>query len=195
MPRTLRDQSAGIRHITCRGNRRQPIFVDDLDRESYLGILEHVCTVLSWRMLCWCLMTTHVHLVIDAPAGTISKGMQVISGEYAQEFNWRHGYTGHLFQGRFHARGVIHDDHLLELVPYVDLNPERAGVVESAELWRWSSHRAHLGLTAPRSFHDTSWVRRFGATPEGAAAAYADHLQAARARFHSGHASSGRDGV
>lgn len=190
MPRPWRDQSAGIRHVTCRGNRRQPLFVDDLDREWYLGILEHACSVLSWRVLGWCLMTNHVHLVLDVPAGTISRGMQLVSGEYGQGFNWRHGYTGHLFQGRFHAAAVLDDEHLVELVPYVDLNPERAGLVESAERWRWSSHRAHLGTDPPRAFHDLSWVRSYGSTAESAAAAYAEHVQAAR-----GHVRSRHDGV
>jgi REP element-mobilizing transposase RayT len=188
MPRRLRDQSEGIRHVICRGNRRQPIFLDDQDRAWYLGILEHASRLLSWRVLGWCLMTNHVHLVLDVPAATISKGMQLVSGEYGQGFNWRHGYSGHLFQGRFHAVSVLDDEHLLELVPYVDLNPERAGIVDSAELWRWSSHRAHLGLEPPRPFHDVSWVRSFGSTAEGAAAAYAAHVQAARGHVHSRHA-------
>ena len=190
MPRPLRDQSAGIRHITCRGNRRQAVFLDDVDREEYLALLEHVSSVLSWRAFGWCLMTNHVHLVLDVPAETISRGMQLVSGEYGQWFNWRHGHVGHLFQGRFHDSSVTDDEHLSELIPYVDLNPERGGVVERAERWPWSSHRAHLGLDPPRPFHDSAWVRGFGMTAEGAAAAYAEHVQAARAR-----ARSGRDGV
>ena len=81
MPRPLRDQSAGIFHVTCRGNRRQPIFLDDVDREWFLGILEHACTVFSWRVLGWCLMTNHVHLVLDVPVKTISRGIQLVCGD------------------------------------------------------------------------------------------------------------------
>ena len=179
MPRPPRDQTGGIRHITCRGNRRQPIFLDDLDRRHYVGLLQHICSVLEWHVLAWCLMTNHVHLVVDVPDRTISKGMQLICGDYAQGFNWRHSLTGHLFQGRFHAEPVVSEAHLFELGRYVDLNPERAGVADSAR-WTWSSCRAHLNLEPPRPFHDPSWVRSFGATPERAAAAYARYLDAGR---------------
>ena len=181
MPRPLRDQSAGIRHVTCRGNRRQPIFLDDLDRECYVGILERLGRILSWRVLGWCLMTNHVHLVLQIPAETISRGMQRLCGEYAQEFNWRHEYTGHLFQGRFRSETVTDDDYLREVVRYVDLNPERAGLVAAAEQWRWSGCRAHLGIEPPRPFHDISWARSFGATPAGAARAYAEYVRAGAA--------------
>ena len=180
MPRPPRDQTAGIRHITCRGNRRQPIFLDDLDRRHYLGLLQHVCSVLEWRVLAWCLMTNHVHLVVEVRDGTISKGMQLVCGDYAQGFNWRHGLTGHLFQGRFRAEAVVDEAYLFELSRYVDLNPERAGAVRRPERWMWSSCRAHLNLEPPRPFHDPIWVRRFGATAERAAAAYAGFLDAGR---------------
>lgn len=90
-------------------------------------------------MLAWCLMTNHVHLVVDVPAGTISKGMQLVSGDYAQGFNRCHGLTGHLLQGRFRAEPVLHEAYLFELARYVDLNPERAGVVSNAKRWAWSS--------------------------------------------------------
>jgi len=180
VPRPPRDQTAGIRHITCRGNRRQPIFLDDLDRRGYLGLLQHVCGVLEWRVLAWCLMTNHVHLVVEVPGGTISQGMQLICGDYAQGFNWRHGLTGHLFQGRFRAEPVLDEEYLFELARYVDLNPERAGVAPNAERWVWSSCRAHLNLEPPRPFHDPLLVKRFGATPERAAAAYARYLEAGR---------------
>lgn len=187
MPRPLRDQSAGIRHVTCRGNRRQPIFLDDLDREWFLGILGHACAVFSWRVLGWCLMTNHLHLVVDVPEETISRGMQLVCGDYGQGFNWRHDLTGHLFQGRFHSRAIADERHMFEVIQYVDLNPERAGLVSTADQWPWSSHRAHLQLERPRSFHDVSWVRSFGSTAEGAAAAYAEHVQGARAQVHSRH--------
>jgi putative transposase len=188
VPRPLRDPTPGIRHITCRGNRRQAIFLDDRDRRRYLDLLQHVCGVLEWRVLAWCLMTNHVHLVVAVPGGTISKGMQLICGDYGQEFNWRHGLTGHLFQGRFRAEPVMHERYLFELARYVDLNPERAGVVSNAKRWNWSSCRAHLNLEPPRPFHDPVWIRQFGATTERAAAAYARYLEAGRQRrVPSGH--------
>jgi REP element-mobilizing transposase RayT len=156
--RKLRDQSEGVRHIWCRGNRRQPIFVDDFDRERYLVLLEKVCRKLGWRVVAYCLMTNHVHLVIDVPADTLSRGMQLLNGQYAQAFNRRHGYVGHLFQGRFHAVRVDDEAYGLQLTRYVVQNPARAGMVAEAVDWRWSSHRAVLGKAPPPPFLDVEWT-------------------------------------
>src|SRR5579875_1754136 len=112
MPRPLRDRSAAKREVTCRGKRRQTILLEAGDRDEFLAILEHACAVFSWRVLGWCLMTNHVHLVLDVPAETISRGIQRVCGEYAQEFNWRHDLTGHLFQGRFHSRAIADESYL-----------------------------------------------------------------------------------
>ncbi|MDX6481564.1 MAG: REP-associated tyrosine transposase [Gaiellaceae bacterium] len=132
----------------------------------------------GWRVHAWCLMTNHFHLVIAVPAGTISRGMQLLCGDYAQGFNRRHGFTGHLFQGRFHAEAVRHEMHVYEAIRYVDLNPARAGM----DPWRWSSYWAHVRLEQPRRFHDTSWVRRFGTTWSSAAVAYERFVNDARQR-------------
>lgn len=154
MPRPLRDQSAGIRHVTCRGNRRQPIFLDDRDRRRYLGLLEEACGRHRWLISGYCLMRNHVHLVLRVEPATISIGMQWLSGRYGQLFNRRHATSGHLFQGRFHAESVEDEAYALEVVRYVDLNPVRARIVERPTDWRWSSHRALLGLDPPLPFHD-----------------------------------------
>ncbi len=177
MPRPLRIQDAGIRHVTCRGNRGQPIFLDPVDREWYLRELAAVCRELEWRVLAWCLMTNHVHLVLDVPAGTISDGMQLLSGNYAGAFNGKHGYSGHLFQGRFRAELVVDERHALEVVRYVDLNPVRAGIVRHPEEWPWSSYRAFTGIERPRPFHDAEWtLRRFDSDVRLGRIGYEDYL-------------------
>ncbi len=195
VPRPHRVQAAGIRHVVCRGIRGLPIFVDDFDREWYLGMLGLVCRDFGWRVLAWCLMTNHVHLVVDVPEDTISRGMQLLSGNYGQAFNWRHGHTGHLFQGRFHDELVDGASYGLTVVRYVDRNPERAGVVDDAAAWRWSSYRALVGLDAPRRFHDTAWtLEQFSRDRARARELYADFVAAGRThpvlppgRVRSGH--------
>ncbi len=158
MARQQRDQSEGVRHIWCRGNRRQPVFVDDFDRERYLVLLDKVCKKLGWRVVAYCLMTNHVHLVVDVPAGTLAYGMQLLSGQYAQAFNRRHGYTGHLWQGRYSSTRVDDEAYGLQLSRYVVQNPTRAGMVQEAVDWKWSSHRAVLGKVAPPPFLDVEWT-------------------------------------
>lgn len=158
MARPPRDQSAGILHLIWRGNRRQRIFEDDIDRERYLELLADTCRRCSSRILAYCLMTNHVHLMASVKEGTVSRAMQWLGGRYAQAYNVRHGFDGHLFQGRFRSERVGDDAYGLGLVRYIDLNPERAGVVGDARRWRWSSHRALLGLERPRPFHDVEWT-------------------------------------
>lgn len=140
--------------MTCRGNRRQPIFLDELDRIRYVSLLGEACGRYGWAISGYCLMRNHVHLVVRVRRDTVSRGMQWLSGRYGQLFNRRHGVTGHLFQGRFHAEAVEDEAYALEVVRYVDLNPVRAGIVAAPADWRWSGHRALLGLAPPLPFHD-----------------------------------------
>jgi REP-associated tyrosine transposase len=175
--RKLRDQSEGMRHIRCRGNRKQPIFVDDFDRERFMVLLGKVSRKLGWRCVAYCLMGNHVHLLMDVPAFTISRGMQLLNGQYAQAFNRRHGYVGHLFQGRFKASRVDDEAYSLQVGRYVVLNPVRAGMVEEAVDWKWSSHRAMLGKVAPPPFLDVEWaLGQFARKLEQAREEYADFI-------------------
>jgi REP-associated tyrosine transposase len=169
-----------MRHIWCRGNRKQPIFVDDFDRERFMVLLGKVSRKLGWRCVSYCLMDNHVHLVIDMPALTVSRGMQLLNGQYAQAFNRRHGYVGHLFQGRFSASRVDDDAYSMEVGRYVVLNPVRAGMVVEAVDWKWSSHRAMLGKVAPPPFLDVNWtLGQFARKIDQAREAYAAFISAA----------------
>jgi len=156
--RKLRDQTEGLRHIRCRGNRKQPIFADDFDRERFMVLFAKVSRKLGWRCVAYCLMGNHVHLVVHVPPFTVSRGMQLLNGQYAQAFNRRHGYVGHLLEGCFRASRVDDDAYSLQVNRHVVLNPVRAGMVEEAVDWKWSSHRAMLGKVAPPPFLDVEWT-------------------------------------
>jgi len=136
-------------HVTERGDRREDIFEDDQDRQTFLSTLEQVIAQFNWICHAWCLMDNHYHLLIQTPDGNLSKGMRQINGVYTQASNRRHRRVGHLFQGRFKAILVDSDAYLLELSRYVVLNPVRAGVVKKPADWPWSSYRASVGLEPP----------------------------------------------
>jgi REP element-mobilizing transposase RayT len=89
----------GIFHVYARGNDRQAIYRDDGDRATYLRLLERVVRRQEWRVLAFCLMDNHVHLLVQTPHADLGRGMQRLHGHYAQTFNARHGRVGHLFQG------------------------------------------------------------------------------------------------
>jgi REP-associated tyrosine transposase len=166
--RQLRTQNSGdVVHVTARGNRRQEIFRDDTDRARLIALLDAACERSKWRLHAYCLMPNHYHLVIELAEPTLSDGFQWLNGVYAQAFNLRHGFTGHLFQGRFHSETVQSDGHLLELSRYLAHNPVRARLCADPADWRWSSYRATAGIARPVRFLAVDRVLAyFGYEPE-----------------------------
>jgi putative transposase len=143
----------GIYHVSARGNERSLIYRDDIDRQTFLEVLAEVGERYDWRLLCYCLLGNHYHLLVQTPDPNLARGMRQLNGVYAQTFNRRHSRVGHLLQGRYSARLVQADEHLLGVVRYIVRNPVRAGLCEEPGEWRWSSHRATLG-ERPRWFLD-----------------------------------------
>lgn len=151
MARPLRIEFEGaFYHVMARGNARQRIFLDDGDRQSFIGNLGRVCRRFDWMVWAWCLMDNHYHLLIETCQPTLSKGMREVNGVYTQAFNRRHRRVGHLMQGRYKAVLVDQNAYLLELARYIVLNPARAHLVQSAGESEWSSHNAVMGkMPAP----------------------------------------------
>jgi len=131
-------------HVTQRGNRRLPVFFSDDDRRSYLALLAAAAHASGTVCLAWCLMDNHVHLVLVPER---ADGLRAMLAEahrrYTRAVNFREGWRGHLFQGRFSSY-PMDDAHLMAAVRYVELNPVAAKIVRRAEDWRWSSARSHL---------------------------------------------------
>jgi putative transposase len=132
-------------HVMARGNAREPIFLDDADRASFVANLGRVADRFDWRVWAWCLMGNHYHLLVETLRATLSRGMREVNGIYTQGFNRRHQRVGHVLQGRYKAILVDKDSYLLEVSRYVVLNPVRAGLAETAGEWAWSSYRAVMG--------------------------------------------------
>ena len=174
MGRALRHAPAGaIVHVTTRGVRREPVYVDDLDRRMFIAFLAQSVNRCRWTCLAYCLMTNHFHLLIRLSEASLSKGMHRLNSVYARRFNERHGHTGHLFEARFASPSVESDAHLLEALRYVVLNPVRAGICHDPADWPWSSFRATAGLEPCPRFLAAARVRRLFDRGAGAAETYA----------------------
>ena len=94
-------------------------------------------------------MSNHIHLiVVPHSREALSHSLRQAHGRYAAYWNARQSSTGHVWQGRFYSC-PLDESHLWAALRYVELNPVRAGLVESADLWRWSSAAAHCARTAP----------------------------------------------
>lgn len=145
MSRPLRIEFPGaVYHVTARGDRREPIFEDDGDRQALLSIVGEAMARFDTAALAYCLMGNHYHFVLQTKHGGLSRLMRQVNGVYSQTYNRRHGKVGHVFQGRFKAIVVDHEAYLLAVCRYVELNPVRTGLVRQPEKWRWSSHLAHV---------------------------------------------------
>jgi putative transposase len=154
----------GYLHLTSRGNRGQPIYLDSADRRAFLAVLADAAPRGPWRCCAYCLMTNHYHLFVHGEVSAISRALHRLNGVYAQRFNRRHALKGHLFEDRFHATPIGSDGHLLATVRYLALNPVRAGLCEEPTRWRWSSYAAALGLARRERFVDLEWMAElFGA--------------------------------
>lgn len=181
MGRPLRIEFPGaVHHVTARGNARQAIFQDDLDRTAFLDILGKVIERHGWVLHAYCLMGNHYHLLLETPKANLSTGMRTLNGRYTNAFNRRHRRAGHVFQGRFGSVLVEKQSHLLELCRYVVLNPVRAtrmGVSRPQD-WPWSSYRATAGLERAQPFFDSEWVlSQFAPTERVAQARYRAFVQ------------------
>jgi putative transposase len=147
VPRSARVVAAGVpHHVTQRGNKRAIIFDGDDDRHKYLELLASNCERFQTRILGYCLMSNHVHLVLEPEfEESLSMALGRTHNDYARWLHLKRGELGHLWQNRFYScpveRGIE-----WEVLRYVELNPVRAALIENAAAWPWSSAAVHLGL-------------------------------------------------
>jgi putative transposase len=151
MPRNQRCILPGqAYHITQRGTNRQRIFFTSSGWAAYLRLLGQNLDDAGVRLLAWCLMPNHVHLIaVPERADSLSVLLRRVHGRYAQMVNAQRVRSGHLWQNRFYSC-ALSASHLWRALAYVELNPVRAGITERAEDYRWSSAAPHLGLTRDR---------------------------------------------
>ena len=149
MARSPRQASeSSIYHVISRGAGKQIIFEDDLDRQAFLAILAKALEEHSVKLLCFCLMSNHFHLLLMGELAAISQGMGACCGSYAMRFNERHGRVGHLFQDRFKSEPVQDDAYLITVVRYIHQNPVAAGLCTGCD-YSWSSYRCYMGEKGP----------------------------------------------
>ncbi|MDX6499289.1 MAG: REP-associated tyrosine transposase [Blastocatellia bacterium] len=141
-------------------------------------------TKLPFFLYAYCLMSNHVHLLIERQESAVGRIMHRLLTGYAQYYNRRHRRIGHLLQGRHKAILCQSDRYLCELVRYIHLNPVRAGMVNQPEEYKYSSHRAYLGIE-PTGIVDVDPVlRHFGAKKSIAAERYRQFVAAGIKQGH-----------
>jgi REP element-mobilizing transposase RayT len=161
MARKLRLQYAGaIYHLMSRGDRREPVFLEEADRRLFLATLGEACAKTDWQVHAWCLMSNHFHLVVETPQANLAAGMKWLLGTYTARFNRQHRFFGHLFSGRYKSLPV--DDsgngYFQTVCDYVHLNPVRVRLLrpdQPLQAFAWSSYGEYLRPAGRR----VPWLR------------------------------------
>lgn len=178
MPRGPRvDFPGAVHHVYARGIEKRPIYLDDVDRKSFLDRIEKNLPKWGMRCLAWSLMPNHFHLLLQSDKGRLPSFMHCLLTGYSMRFNERHQRVGHLFQNRYKSPVVCKDGYFRNVVRYIHLNPVRSEIVRSIpelEEYPWTGHR-HIIRGGPPAWQDTDllqtefddprdvtgWVRRY----------------------------------
>lgn len=183
MARPLRELGSGeTHHLTSRGVEKRDVFLDDVDRRRFVRRLGDVLEECPVSCLAYCLMSNHIHLILQGDGQAVSGAMRDVLGGHARYFNRRHDRSGHLFGGRFHDVRIASDAQMHAALRYVALNPVRAGLVQHPREWRWGSFAAlQSGLVQPGSLDLDALARVLpgaGTAPAQLAAALAQTVEA-----------------
>lgn len=138
--------SGATYHIMHRGVRREAIFKDEMDRQVFLQILKTSLEKYKCILHAYCLMTNHIHLLLETGDIEIWKFMKYMSECYAMYFNHKYGYRGHVFESRYKSCLVKESEYFLQTSRYIHLNPVKAGMINYPEDYFWSSYRTMIGI-------------------------------------------------
>jgi putative transposase len=148
----------GIYHVISRFYNREFLVTDEEERSYYLGLLGAGMEKSDAILLSWCIMSSHIHLVLKAGEDPLERLMKGINSGFAGWLNLRKDRKGAVFADRYKSVLVEEEAYLFELIRYVHNNPVRAGVVRAARQSRWSSHRAYLGLEEKPEWLNTGYL-------------------------------------
>ena len=140
MARSARLVAEGLpHHIIQRGNRRQKVFLTENDKYAYLEFLYAQKLKYNLKIWAYCLMDNHVHLiVVPEKEEVLSKALGEAHKNYTRMINFREGWRGYLWEGRFKSF-ILDEQYLFAAVRYVERNPVRAKIVQKAHEYKWSS--------------------------------------------------------
>ncbi|RME23153.1 MAG: hypothetical protein D6798_14125 [Deltaproteobacteria bacterium] len=156
MPRTHRIDFPGARHhVYNRTISGELLFWNDDDRRFFLELLGQLPERHGLRIHGYALMPNHYHLMIESPAATLSRGMADFSSRLTRGLNLRHERNGAIFRGRFRNR-VASYAHWRHLLAYLHLNPVPRHRPASPDDFKWTSHRAYMGIVAAPPWLTTS---------------------------------------
>jgi putative transposase len=148
MPRTGRVVLADYpHHVVQRGHDRQAVFAAEADFRRYLTDLKELKDAFNVRVFAYCLMTNHVHLLLQ-PEGSgagLGRLMKALAARMTRYRNKLERRSGTLWESRYKSSLVQSDAYLLSCCRYIELNPVRARMVPEPASYPWSSYGERMG--------------------------------------------------
>ena len=164
-------------HVIQRGNNRQPIVLDEADRRMLYSLWLEESQRHKVAVNAYVLLDNHFHMLLTPPSDeAMSLMMQSVGRSYVRYFNKRHNRSGTLWEGRYKSSLIDSEAYLLTCMAYIDLNPVRAGVAESAEDFSWSSYKHLAGQNIDKLVTPHALYWGLGNTPFAREAAYAEFV-------------------
>lgn len=145
MPRKAREKSeTGIYHVVLRGSNKQLIFEEEEDSKRFLEIIFKYQDANSYSIYAYCLMDNHIHLLLKEEVEELGIAMRRVGASFVYWYNNKYDRYGHLFQDRYSSEPIKNDRQLLATMRYIHNNPVKAGIVQSAEQYKWSSYQEYI---------------------------------------------------
>ena len=160
MGRIARVVAPGVpHHVTQRGNNRAEVFFRDKDRNTYLRTLVRYCDEYKLRILAYCLMPNHIHLLaVPERENSLAQGVGRTNLIYTQYVNREFDRCGRLWQNRFFSCPIDQEAYLWAAVRYIETNPVRAHLVQEPWAYRWSSARHHVLQEPDLLIGESQWL-------------------------------------
>ena len=169
-----------VSHITQRAAGKERLFLEDPDYLYMLVLLKNFSRIHGMEIYAFCLMGNHIHLLMRPEKDNLYDAMRDLFSRYAMWFNKKYERKGHLFGGPYRQAVCLDDGYLLAASVYIHLNPVKAGMVTTAEDYRWSSVRLYCDTAAPKAFVNPFFVlNTLSPNSEGAKEIYRDLLSRA----------------
>lgn len=146
MPRCARVKSeSGFYHVIAKGSGGQNLFEGAYDHRAFLELLAKACEKGGVHVIAYCLMSNHVHLLLEDAEGRLGEVMKSVLTGYAQRFNKLGDRVGHVFQQRFKSQPIEDEGYLLRAIRYIHNNPAKAGICAARD-YPWSSYHEYVGV-------------------------------------------------
>jgi putative transposase len=160
-------------HVIQRGNNKGRIFETAKDSSLFLAWLTEAAATFGLSVHAYVLMTNHFHLLATLEAkDSLARAMQSLGIRYTRYFNAANERSGTLYEGRYRACVIDRDDYFLGCSRYIEMNPVRAGMAASPDVYRWSSYKANAAGRADALVTPHETYMRLGADDETRRAGY-----------------------